>query len=217
MMFGQVGILAYAFVSICICSSQASSSLGWTNRREPFVVVKAPIFSGLRGGEVQQVSWQCRYNISSSDKQLWILRLSLNWGKNIGTKYGSVAFDWFRSLAQPTSTDELDVLIQDATQQKLVVVYFYSSDTSSVCEKVTALYQELSEKKDEFTEETVVFVKINADNYPLLASKYQVTGFPTFLFIKNGSVLTEIVGGNLAEATLYDWIKLLMPKPKENE
>jgi hypothetical protein len=43
-----------------------------------------------------------------------------------------------------------------------------------------------------------------------------VTGWPTFLFLKKGEKVLEVVGGKLAEATLYDWVKLMAPK-EENE
>ena len=84
-----------------------------------------------------------------------------------------------------------------------MVLYFCSSD----CEKVTSLYQGLSQR-DEFAA-VVHFVQI-ADNAAALADKYQVTSRPTFLFMKQGTVLTEMVGQNVAEATLGDWIELFV-------
>ena len=44
----------------------------------------------------------------------------------------------------------------------------------------------------------------------LLQNQSHMTGYPTFLFFKNGEKIMEIVGGNLAEATLYDWINILL-------
>lgn len=72
------------------------------------------------------------------------------------------------------------------------------------------LYQDLS--IDSQFDDKVVFLEVHVQSQPLIVSKYQVTGWPTFLFIKNGQVQTEIVGGKLAEETLAEWIKLLMPK-----
>ena len=76
------------------------------------------------------------------------------------------------------------------------------------------LYEELSQS-EEFSD--VIFLKVNVEDHPFITTKYGVTGWPTFLFIKNGEVQTEIVGGKLAEATLYDWVRLLMPKDKKEE
>ena len=90
-----------------------------------------------------------------------------------------------------------------------MVIDFYSNNCPP-CEKVAPLYLELSES-EEF-QDKVVFLKINVEDQPLITNKYGITGWPTFVFIKNGEVQTEIVGGKLAEATLYDWVNLLMPK-----
>uniref|UniRef100_A0A7S2Y1Z4 Thioredoxin domain-containing protein n=2 Tax=Entomoneis paludosa TaxID=265537 RepID=A0A7S2Y1Z4_9STRA len=97
----------------------------------------------------------------------------------------------------------------DEHGDKLVVIDFYSTNCPP-CEKIAPLVLELS-SLTEFAA-AVVFVKVNVDTNPDTAQHFQVTGWPTFLFIKQGEVQTEIVGGTLAEATLYDWIRLLMPK-----
>lgn len=77
------------------------------------------------------------------------------------------------------------------------------------------MYEKLSEFMDFKT--NVIFVKMNVQDQPDAIHKYGITGWPTFLFIKKGKVQTELVGGKLAEATLRDWIQLLMPKEEENE
>lgn len=94
---------------------------------------------------------------------------------------------------------------------KLVVIYFTSNDCAP-CKTVSPLYDELSESEEFGGPEKVVFLKIDVDENHETATKYGVTGWPTFLFLKNGEVQTELVGGKLAEATLYDWVKLLVPK-----
>jgi len=106
------------------------------------------------------------------------------------------------------TSEDIQAIIDDAKGKKLVVVEFTSKDCAP-CKLVGPLYMELSES-DEF--EDVIFLKVDVDEYPDIATEYQVTGWPAFLFIKNGEVQTEIVGGKLAQATLYDWVKLLIPK-----
>eukprot|EP00527_Entomoneis_sp_CCMP2396_P002250 CAMPEP_0198146092 /NCGR_PEP_ID=MMETSP1443-20131203/27333_1 /TAXON_ID=186043 /ORGANISM="Entomoneis sp., Strain CCMP2396" /LENGTH=205 /DNA_ID=CAMNT_0043809927 /DNA_START=220 /DNA_END=837 /DNA_ORIENTATION=+ len=117
-------------------------------------------------------------------------------------------------ILQPKSMEELDKLIEECFDDKLLVVDFYSTNCPP-CEKIAPLYQELSEC-DEFCDK-VVFVKINVDEHPDIASRFGVTGWPTFLFMKKGEVQTEIVGGKLAEVTLYDWVRLLMPKQQQQQ
>ncbi|VEU33613.1 unnamed protein product [Pseudo-nitzschia multistriata] len=96
---------------------------------------------------------------------------------------------------------------------QLVVIYF-SSTNCPPCKRVAPLFAELSE---EFQDSNIVFCKVNVDENPGTAEKYQVTGWPTFLFLKKGEKIMEIVGGKIAEATLYDWVKLMAPKEDGEE
>lgn len=98
---------------------------------------------------------------------------------------------------------------------QLVVIYFSATDCPP-CKKVGPLFEELCVEFEEMGDK-MVFCKVNVDDNPVTASKYQVTGWPTFLFLKKGEKVMEIVGGNLAEATLYDWVKLLAPKEKKGQ
>ena len=121
----------------------------------------------------------------------------------------------------------------DEVVDQLVVVYF-SSTNCPPCQKVSPLFTELAEEFDPTTniEDTIyetedrekippsqrkqiVFCKVTVEEDASsatadIATTYDVTGYPTFLFFKNGEKIMEIVGGNLAEATLYDWINILL-------
>lgn len=100
-----------------------------------------------------------------------------------------------------------EVLAKAEENKQLVVIKFTSKDCEP-CRMIAPLYSELSES-EEFS--SVVFLAVSVDETPDVATFYQVNGWPTFLFWKNGDVQTEIVGGKLAQATLYDWVKLLKP------
>ena len=104
--------------------------------------------------------------------------------------------------------DQIESILEEH-DDKLVVIDFTSKNCPP-CKKVAPLYEELSES-EEF-ESKVIFLKVDVDENTDAVAKYGVTRWPTFLFVKKGEVQTEIVGGKLAEATLYDWVKLLMPK-----
>jgi thioredoxin 1 len=108
---------------------------------------------------------------------------------------------------------ELDTLLGDSSPDKLVVIDFYSTDCPP-CKKIAPLYAEMSQL-DEFSR--VVFVKVNVDQHPDIAAKWNVTGWPAILFFKKGEVQTEIVGGKLIESTLYDWIRLFISKSKPQQ
>ena len=52
-------------------------------------------------------------------------------------------------------------------------------------------------------------LKVNVDESPMVSSKYYVRGLPTLLFIKNGSVRTQITGAvnpSIIEAKLQEII-----------
>ena len=93
----------------------------------------------------------------------------------------------------------MDDILEDA-KGKLVVIDFYSDDCAP-CDKIAPLYEELSQS--EIFQDKVVFLKVNVANHPVITQQYGITGWPTFLFLRDGKVQTEIVGGKLAEATLY--------------
>lgn len=71
---------------------------------------------------------------------------------------------------------------------------------------IAPTYVELSES-EEF-ENDVVFLKVNVNDSPEIAAEYNVDGWPTFLFIKNSRVLSEMVGGNAAREGLYAMVSL---------
>lgn len=107
-----------------------------------------------------------------------------------------------------------EVVAENANHDDQLVVIYFSANNCPPCKKVGPLFEELSIEFEEFGDK-MVFCKVNVDENPVSASKYQVTGWPTFLFLKKGEKIMEIVGGNLAEATLYDWVKLMAPKEKK--
>lgn len=56
-------------------------------------------------------------------------------------------------------------------------------------------YHELSEA-GEFS--NVIFLKVDVDENPETAARYEVSAMPTFLFIKRGEVVDKLMGANPA-------------------
>ncbi len=55
----------------------------------------------------------------------------------------------------------------------------------------------------------IKIIKVNVDESPMVSSRYYVRGLPTLLFIKNGSVMTQISGAvshNIIESKLKEVI-----------
>lgn len=86
----------------------------------------------------------------------------------------------------------------------LVIIYF-TANNCPPCKMIGPIYQDISEVQD-FIDKNVQFVKVNVNDNPEIATKYNVDGWPTFLFIKDGQVKDEIVGGNAAKMGLYDMV-----------
>jgi thioredoxin 1 len=81
------------------------------------------------------------------------------------------------------------------------VVLDFTAYNCPPCKMIAPLFEELSES-EEF-ENAVVFLKVNVNENPQVAAKYEVDGWPTFLIIKDGQVQDSIVGGNAAKLGLY--------------
>lgn len=83
--------------------------------------------------------------------------------------------------------------IIDATQipqDKKVVIDFYA-DWCGPCKKIAPIFVELSEKYPD-----IVFLKVDAE-VGELAEAFDVNALPTFLFLKNGNIITRLQGANV--------------------
>ena len=92
-------------------------------------------------------------------------------------------------------------MIANAQKDGKLIVLDFTAYNCPPCKMIAPYYEELSE---EFQDSDVAFLKINVNDHPNVATQYNVDGWPTFLFIKDGEVIDSIVGGNAAKAGLYD-------------
>jgi thioredoxin 1 len=73
--------------------------------------------------------------------------------------------------------------------QKAIIVDFWSP-TCQPCKQIEPGLQKIAyQYKNE-----VIVLKVNVDDSPRTSSRYLVKGLPTLLFIKDGSVKTQMVG-----------------------
>jgi len=73
--------------------------------------------------------------------------------------------------------------------QNLVMVDFWAT-WCGPCKIVSPVVEELAKEY----EGRVLFAKVNTDENPDLASRYNIRGIPTLMFFKDGKVADQIVG-----------------------
>lgn len=110
------------------------------------------------------------------------------------------------SLGQVATLEEVEQIIADEEESGKLVVLYFTANNCPPCKMIAPIYEELSES-EEFLEK-VVFLKINVDDSPEIAQKFNVEGWPSFFFLKKGQVLSEMVGGSAAREGLYAMVSL---------
>ncbi|XP_012242202.1 thioredoxin-2 [Bombus vosnesenskii] len=84
----------------------------------------------------------------------------------------------------------------------LVVVDFFAT-WCGPCKMIAPRLEELSKEM-----ENVIFLKVDVDECEDIASEYEISSMPTFVFIKNSKVLETFSGAN------YDKLKSMIQKHK---
>ncbi|KAI8977265.1 thioredoxin-like protein [Mycotypha africana] len=93
------------------------------------------------------------------------------------------------AIQEPKNLTEFEQLINS---NSLVVVDFHAT-WCGPCKLIAPKFKA-------FAEETanVVFAKIDVDEVPDVATKYQVRAMPTIMYFKDGNKVDEVVGANVA-------------------
>jgi len=124
-------------------------------------------------------------------------------------------------LKQITDLEEVEALVEHENHKEgsLIVLEFLAEDCDECRRMEPILTEWVRSQPSEARASRVIPVRIILnDVYDAIAENYQVTKWPAYLFIKQGVVQLELVGANVAEATLVDWIQLLTPKsPSTND
>ena len=88
---------------------------------------------------------------------------------------------------------------KDVLDEDFVLVDFYA-DWSGPCRMILPFVEGIQ------NELNIKVVKVNIDESPDLASKYEVMSIPTLIIFKNGETKSVNVGA-ASKARLIDWIK----------
>lgn len=89
------------------------------------------------------------------------------------------------------SVAEFDAAISNT--DKLIVVDFFAT-WCGPCKMIAPMVDKFSEQYAE----KATFLKVDVDQLPELAQKYEISAMPTLVFIKNGNQIEKVVGANMA-------------------
>jgi thioredoxin 1 len=93
-----------------------------------------------------------------------------------------------RTIIEIKSDGQFNTILKDYPD-KIIIIDFWAV-WCGPCMFFAPIFKKLQE---EFHKD-FIFVKVNVDEIPTVAMKYQITGIPTTLFIKNNEIMNKIVG-----------------------
>jgi thioredoxin len=80
----------------------------------------------------------------------------------------------------------------DIVRVNQYVVIDFSATWCGPCKRISPIYDKLSTEHTRW-----IFTKVDVDLVPDAAEHYQVSGMPTFIFVKDGQVVSQIVGADV--------------------
>jgi thioredoxin 1 len=93
-------------------------------------------------------------------------------------------------MPEGVASVNLDSWEKEVIQSPVLVMVDFWAAWCGPCKMVAPVVEELSKEY----EGKAKFYKLNTDENPDLASRYQIRGIPTLMFFKNGQIVEQIVG-----------------------
>lgn len=90
---------------------------------------------------------------------------------------------------QIADSDDLSTKLRDAGNNLVVIDFF--AKWCGPCKMISPKIEELAKEYPD-----VVFLKVDVDECEEIASEYDISSMPTFVFVKNGSKLDTFSGAN---------------------
>ena len=124
-------------------------------------------------------------------------------GGDDGSADGSAAIQMITSLAQIERILQAQTDDSATTTTTPLIVLYFTANNCPPCKMIGPIYEDMSELA-EF--DNVRFCKVNVNDCPDVAERFDVDGWPTFLLFKDRKFVDSIVGGMAAKEGLYSLI-----------
>jgi len=108
------------------------------------------------------------------------------------------------TIIEIKSVEEFNKILKDYPNN-IIIIDFWAV-WCGPCMFFAPVFKKLHE---EFKKE-IIFVKVNVDENNAISTKYNITGIPTTLFIKNGDVINKVIG-----ALNYEQMKQVLEELKK--
>jgi thioredoxin 1 len=84
--------------------------------------------------------------------------------------------------------------ISEVPQQGAVVIDFFAT-WCGPCKRIAPIFETLADK----FYPKVQFFKVDVDESPELAEKFNISAMPTFVFLKDGKIVKRVEGADMVE------------------
>mmetsp|Transcript_58 Transcript_58/g.89 ORF Transcript_58/g.89 Transcript_58/m.89 type:complete len:172 (+) Transcript_58:46-561(+) len=107
-------------------------------------------------------------------------------------------------VKEPASNAGFNLALGEAGPDTLVVIDF-GATWCGPCRSIAPAFEELAQAHQPIIEMTdgvkppVIFIKADIEKLPEAARKYAIASLPTFVFLKQGEVVTQFSGADVAK------------------
>ncbi|KAJ3696109.1 hypothetical protein LUZ60_001486 [Juncus effusus] len=92
------------------------------------------------------------------------------------------------------SVDEWTRQLEQANESKKLVVIDFTASWCGPCRTIAPAFNDFAKKFP-----TVLFLKVDVDELNTVAQDWAVEAMPTFMFVKEGSIIDKVVGAKKEE------------------
>ena len=96
----------------------------------------------------------------------------------------------------------------DVLNSSLLTLVDFWAEWCGPCKQVSPLLEEIADEKKDI----IKIVKLNVDENPETANKYNIMGIPTLMLFQKGQIIGTTVGASMTKSQLIEWIESFLNK-----